>query len=133
MKALARLLAHASLLACVLPVGSLAADFDGSKPLICAEAEAHDCFSGDKCERALPVELGLPNFLRLDIAKKTILGPNRKTEAQVVEKSEKQVLLQGTELGYAWTLALNKVDGTIAGSIVNSDGVYALFGFCTPL
>ncbi len=132
MKTFVRLLV-ASVVAC-LPLGAaLAGDFDGSKMLICATAEARDCSSGVQCENGLPADFALPTFLRVDVAKKTIVGPFRTTEAGIVEKKENQILLQGTELGFAWTFALSTEDGTMTGSIVNREGVYALFGACTPL
>jgi hypothetical protein len=49
-----------------------------------------------------------------------------------VEKSSDQLLLQGTEFGYAWTLALDVQEGTLAATIVNRDQVVVLFGACTP-
>ncbi len=117
-----------------LPLGAaLAGDFDGSKPLICAAAEARDCVSGDHCANGLPVDFALPTFMRVDIEKRTVSGPRRTTQVQLMEKEARQILLQGTELGYAWTLVLNSEDGTMSASIASRDGVYVVFGSCTPL
>jgi hypothetical protein len=44
-----------------------------------------------------------------------------------------QLLLQGNELGYGWTVALNTGDGTMGATLVNRDGVFVLFGSCMPL
>jgi hypothetical protein len=130
MKSLAGLV---SLLAC-LPLGvALAGDFDGSKLLICAAAEAWDCVSGDQCASGLPADFALPTFMRVDIDKRTITGPRRTTPILHLEKGAGQILLQGTELGFGWTFALNSEDGTLSGSITNREGVYAVFGSCTPL
>ena len=121
------------LLAC-LPVGaSIAADFDGSKRLICAAAEARDCISGEQCGKGLPADFALPTFMRVDIAAKTVTGPMRTTEIRLLEKTDGQVLMQGSEFGHAWSLALNTIDGTMTGSITDRGGVYVLFGACTPL
>ncbi|RKE39462.1 hypothetical protein B0G76_5886 [Paraburkholderia sp. BL23I1N1] len=113
--------------------GSLAADFDGSKPLICATVEAHDCDSGMLCERSLPADIGAPQFLRVDFAKKVIVGARRATPIQFMDKLENQILLQGTELGFAWTIALDKEDGSMSATLVNRDEVFVLFGACTPM
>jgi len=112
---------------------AIAGDFDGSKKLICAPVEAMNCVSGEPCASGRPIDFGAPSFLRIDIAKKTIDGPHRSTKIQIVEKSENQILLLGTELNIAWTLALNTAEGTIAGTLANRDGSVALFGSCTPL
>ena len=131
MKSFVRL---AFLMAC-LPLGTaIAGDFDGSKPLICAPVEAKACSSGgDDCDSELPADAGVPAFFRVDFAKKTIVGPKRTTPIQLMEKGDNQLLLQGTELGFGWSLALNSADGTMAGTILNRDGVVVLFGSCTPL
>jgi len=121
------------LIAC-LPLGAaMAGDFDGSKPLICAAAEAVECGSGEQCTKGLPADFSLPTFLRVDVDKKTVAGPLRTSRIQVMEKGEKEILLQGTELGFAWSLAVDSEDGTMSGSIADRNGVYVLFGSCTPL
>jgi len=50
-----------------------------------------------------------------------------------MDKSDTQLLLQGTELGYGWTLALDQESGTMTVTLVNREEVFVLFGSCTPL
>ncbi|HTP62819.1 MAG TPA: hypothetical protein VMJ14_12130 [Burkholderiales bacterium] len=109
-----------------------AADFDGSKSLICATMEAHDCDAGETCTRVLPDNLGLPQFIRIDFAKQAIVGPKRTTPIKSMERSPDQVLLQGTELGFAWTLAIESATGRLNASFVNAENAVAVFGACTP-
>jgi hypothetical protein len=110
-----------------------AADFDGSKLLICATVEAMDCASGEACTKGRPDEIGAPAFMRIDFAKKVIFGPKRSTQIMFMEKDEKQILLQGTELGHGWTLVLDQLNGKMSTTLVNREGVFVLFGSCTPL
>ena len=110
-----------------------AADFDGSKRLICATVEARDCVSGTSCLNGIPDEIGAPAFMRIDFEKKVITGPQRTTAIQIMEKSERQLLLLGTELGYGWALALDRMTGRFAGSLAEAGGVFVLLGSCTPL
>lgn len=110
-----------------------AADFDGSKPLLCANIEAHDCDAGETCERALPTNLGLPQFLRIDFAKQEVAGPKRTSPIKSIERSPKQLLLQGTELGFGWTLALDTASGKLSATFVNGESAVIVFGACTPL
>jgi hypothetical protein len=112
---------------------ALAGDFDGSKVLICAPVEAIDCAPGEMCKKGAPADVGVPAFIRIDIAKMVVIGPKRTTPIVSIEKSEQQILLQGTELGSAWTLALDQVSGELSGSLVNREEVFVLFGSCTPL
>lgn len=112
---------------------ALAEDFDGSKPLICAPQEAVNLVNGEDYEQGRPGDFGIPAFMRIDIAKKTIAGPNRTTPIRIIEKGEKQLLMQGTEMGFAWALALDRDAGTLVGTLVDRLGAVALFGTCTPL
>jgi len=112
---------------------AFAADFDGSKRLICATVEARDCVSGSPCYRGLPREIGAPNFFRVDFEKKSLIGPQRTTAIRAMEKDDAQLLLQGVELGYLWVVALDRASGGFSASLTNRDGAFVLFGSCTPL
>jgi hypothetical protein len=112
---------------------AFASDFDGSKLLICAPVEAMDCAAGEACTKGRPDDIGAPNFLRIDFAQKMIVGPKRTTPIVFMDKSNNQILLQGTELGYAWTLALDQENGTMTATMVNHEEAFVLFGSCTPL
>jgi hypothetical protein len=108
-------------------------DFDGSKLLICAPVEAIDCAAGAACTTGRPEDLGAPRFLRIDVAQKVIVGPQRTSPILFMDKSDDQLLLQGTELGYGWTLVLDQASGTLSATLVNREGAVVLFGSCTPL
>ncbi|KVP44325.1 hypothetical protein [Burkholderia ubonensis] len=113
--------------------GACAGDFDGSKRLLCATIEAHACDPGLPCARALPADLGAPKFVSIDFVKKTIAGPSRSSPIQFMEKGQTQVVMQGTELGVAWTLVLDTRDGTITASLVNRNNAVLVFGNCTAM
>ncbi|NJD36331.1 MAG: hypothetical protein FIA96_16120 [Betaproteobacteria bacterium] len=117
----------------VLAAPALAADFDGSKPLLCATQAALDCSRGDDCAAGLPEDIGAPTFMRLDLAKKTVIGPNTTSEILLQDKSGKQLLLQGREAGFGWTIAVDKESGQLTLSLTNRSGAYVLYGACTLL
>jgi hypothetical protein len=121
-----------AIVVCTAPSWALGADFDGSKPLLCATVEAHFCDIGEVCYRTLPGILGAPQFMRINFAKKIIAGPQRTTEIRLMEASDGQLLLQGTELGYGWSVALDTKTGDMSATIVNREDVFVLFGACTP-
>jgi hypothetical protein len=110
---------------------ALAGDFDGSKLLLCASVEALDCAPGTACEKSTPGEIGAPAFFRIDFAGKALVGPHRKAPIELIEKTDTQILLQGTELGYAWTIVLDAATGEMATTLANRDGVFVIFGACT--
>jgi hypothetical protein len=107
-------------------------DFDGSKRLICAPIEANDCSAGEACERATPQEVGAPAFLRIDFEKKAMIGPERSSPIQVMEKTDAQLLLMGTEMGLGWTIVLDQSNGSMAATLANREGAFVFFGTCTP-
>lgn len=129
-----RKLARTSLAATLLVAASLsqAADFDGSKPLICAPVEAMGCVAGLGCVTGTPDDIGAPNFMRIDFKKKAVVGPKRSSPILFMDKSENQVLLQGNELGFGWTLALD-AQGKMTATLADGGGVFVMFGSCTPL
>ncbi len=110
-----------------------AGDFDGSRALICAPVEAMECHAGEKCEAGIPDDVGAPAFMRIDFAKKVIVGPKHTSPIRAMEKDENQILLQGTELGLAWSMALNVSDGRMVSTFTSRDGAFVLFGSCTTL
>jgi hypothetical protein len=71
--------------------------------------------------------------MRIDFARKAVVGPKRESAFRTMEQSEGQLLLQGTELDYGWTIALNRQTGKTVVTILNRDGAFVLFGACTPL
>jgi hypothetical protein len=112
---------------------ALAADFDGSKPLICATHSAMECTPGLPCYHGAPADMGAPAFMRIDFAKKVVVGPERTTPIVAMEKSDEQLLLQGTELGFAWAIALDRASGRMVATAADRDGAFVLHGACTPL
>jgi hypothetical protein len=117
----------------VIALDTSAADFDGSKALLCATIDAHACDPGLICSRSLPADIGAPRFLSLDFAKKAIIGPARTTPMHIASKDANQVIMDGTEMGYGWTLVLDSEDGSMTLTIVNRDDALVLFGNCTVL
>jgi hypothetical protein len=122
-----------AILFCLTAFDVSAADFDGSKRLLCATMEAQACDPGAPCRRSLPVDIGAPKFLSLDFDKKVITGPAHTTPMLTVDKDPDQVLIEGTEMGYGWTLIIDSGDGSMTLMIANSDDAFVLFGNCTAL
>jgi hypothetical protein len=117
----------------LLTAPALAGDFDGSKPLICAPVSAMECVRGDDCATGLPEDVGAPAFMRLDFSKKTVAGPKRTSDILLMEKTDNQLLMQGREEGFGWTIVLESQSGEMNVTLANADGAFVLFGSCTPL
>jgi hypothetical protein len=125
-------LAFAACVATALCAGSVSgADFDGSKPLICAPIQAMDCTSDEGCTKGTPEEIGAPAFLRIDVSKKSVAGSKRTSTIQQSDLDADQLLLRGTELGYGWTIAIDQTTGKAVITLTDHEGVFVLFGACT--
>lgn len=112
---------------------AMAGDFDGSKNLICAPVQSMDCLAGTECVAGTPDDIAFPAFIRIDFAKKAIVGPKRSTPIRHMDKSEAQLMLQGSEDKFGWTLALDQASGGMTITIAHAEGAFVLFGNCTPL
>lgn len=119
-----------ALLATACAASAYAADFDASKPLLCASVTAVDCVEG-RCISGTPSDIGAPPFMRLDFANKTVLGEKRTSAIQSMETDGEQMILRGSELGYAWTITVDQTDGRMVATLTNVNGVFAVFGACT--
>jgi hypothetical protein len=79
----------------------------------------------------LPEEIGAPAFMRIDLAKKAVIGPNTTSDILLQDKSGKQLLLQGREAGFGWTIVVNQESGELTATLANRNGAYVLYGACT--
>jgi hypothetical protein len=129
-----RILKGAALSALVWTLGStaIARDFDGSKPLICAPVQAMECYAGEECKMGLPEAVGAPAFMRIDFIQRRVVGPKRSSAIETITADERQLLMQGIELGHAWSMSLNHGTGKMILTLAGNDVAFVLFGACTP-
>ncbi|HXK25541.1 MAG TPA: hypothetical protein VMS55_22930 [Myxococcota bacterium] len=133
--------AHSLLLALGTTVGlgcaaiASAAGFDGSQDLLCAPSDVAQCDQNARCDRVSASEVDLPAFVRIEFGKKRLVSvesPERATPIETVRQKDGLTILQGAENGRAWSLVVDQASGRMTGSIADGEGVFALFGACTP-
>ena len=121
---------------CAVTQPALAADFDGSRPLVCAMIEAFECGPDNGCESGTPESNGLSRFLRIDFDKKEVYTTREAQEqASRIEKVERTggvVLLSGTKNGRGWNLSLTEATGYMVLTVAGDQMAFAVFGACTP-
>lgn len=110
-----------------------AAAIDGNRRVLCTTEELRDCVAGTECLNGLPAEYGAPTSVRIDFANKQVLGEHRKSKIRDFEKKDGQLLLQGREMGYGWTIAIEQKNGDMTLSLVNREGAFVLFGRCAAI
>lgn len=112
---------------------ALAGDFDGSRELLCAPVLAMDCAEGADCTTGTPVQMGAPAFIRVNAAKKQVIGAKRSLPAQQVDKTSEQLMLRGADSGQAWAIAIDAASGRMYATLTGRDGAIVLIGSCTPV
>jgi hypothetical protein len=112
-----------------------AGKYDGSKPMLCAISAMSECTADGKCERSVPqAGNNLPTFVRVDVKGKLLTdndGGGRKSEIKGVTVLDGQLMLQGGENGKAWSIVIASEGGAFGASVVENDGLFAIFGNCT--
>ena len=128
-----RLASAAAVIGCFTIFAPAFAATDMPERIMCATVEALDCEAGAACFKGRPADLGAPPFMRIDLANKSIAGPQRTTPIVSMQREAGSLIMQGTEAGYGWTLAVDIEQGTMSATLVNREGAFVLFGSCTPM
>ncbi|MGD9244860.1 MAG: hypothetical protein PVH36_08015 [Desulfobacterales bacterium] len=131
-----KLMGLALLCIIVTPFSIVAADFDGSKPLLCATIETFECGSGIECRRGTAQSVNLPQFLKIDFREKKVSGTRESGEVltakiETMERSDGKVLLQGTQNNKGWSMFINEATGKMTITASDDQAGFVVFGACT--
>lgn len=126
-----------ALVAMIVPTASIAADFDGSRPLLIAIIDVIECHPGGDCEKVSPRDARLPRFFEIDFKKKEIseIGDakdERRTAIQSMTQAEGLLILQGAQSGRGWSVTITEASGEAVIAISDPLSGFVLFGACTP-
>ena len=128
---------------CMFSVPAVAGNFDGSKELLCAVMDIMECIPGGKCQEVTAEEVGIPNFLRIDINEKKLSatfgdGSKKNSAIKNIEKIDGKVILQGAEDGIegirdglGWSLAIDEENGKMVLTASGDAVAFVMFGACT--
>jgi hypothetical protein len=114
-----------------------AAAYDGSVPLLCAVIEVFDCQPGGDCQRGTAESVNLPQFVKVDVAEKTLSTPEQGERKSVtpithVERVDGNMILQGVEGSRAWSMVIAKETGKISATVSDHQVGFVVFGACIP-
>jgi hypothetical protein len=118
-----------------------AADFDGSRPLLCAPFDVAECLIGPECAPVTLEDANVPNFIKVDFKGKKLSGrmpsgENETTAIQNVRSVQGETVLQGAETGRAWSIVIDQDTGQMMASVTGFTPEekrlgFILFGACT--
>jgi hypothetical protein len=131
---------HAAIILGMIAFGevALAGGIDGTAPVVCATSETFDCGPNRQCIADSPEAVNIPRLLRLDFtAKKAFTkrmnGEERVAQISVQTAQEGELLLQGVQNGFGWTMTISQESGDMALTIAGKQAGFVVFGTCTPL
>ena len=121
----------------LVPSAVLAAQYDGSVPLLCAVLEVRECEAGAECQWGDAESVNLPPFVKIDAPQKVLstteaAAEQRTTRIRHVEQLDGQLTLQGGEGGRAWSLIIAQDTGKLTATITDDRVGFVIFGACTP-
>jgi hypothetical protein len=121
-----------------------AGNFDGTQPLLISVIRVMECTPDGSCREVTPDSIQLPQFLKIDFAKKAIrpAAADDKTPATTIERQEVvdgKLILQGAEDGYekmrdglGWTMAISEDSGQVVLTASGDQVAFVVFGAALP-
>jgi len=117
----------------------LAADFDGTKPMLCASLDVLECVDGRSCEAVAADAVDAPQFITVDLKNNTLKldssGRPQSAELRNRENLNGRLVVQGVgaETGLGWTFSVDQETGRFVVSASGDEVAFIIFGACTSL
>ncbi len=118
--------------------GLWADDLTGVNQFLCASVQVTACAEGGDCSIDLPWNLNVPDFIEVDLDARTLSttaasGRNRSTPIEHLTRQDGVVVIQGFEMGRAFSFVITEETGRVAVAVATEGRAVAMFGSCTPL
>jgi len=120
-----------------------AADFDGSRPILCSVIKVIECTPA--VDREVNAEsIGMPQFLHVDVAGKKVAPATdregkRVSEIKRVERLDGMLILQGADAGVrdkrdgtGWSATISEATGKFTLTAAGEKTAFVVFGACLP-
>ena len=124
-----------------MPIAAWAADFDGSRPILCSVTTVIECTPA--VDRTVTAEsVGMPQFIMVDAAKKKVWPAmdKEKKRTSVIKRVERlggRLILQGADEGVdkkreavSWTATIAENTGKFILTAAGEQAAFVVFGAC---
>ena len=130
---------------CIAPFPVIAADFDGSEPLICFLHDSMECTAGNTCQEVEEEDINLPDILKVNVKNSSIRAvgegyEKRVTRIENMEHIDGKLILQGAEDGFenyndgaGWSMVIMESNGDMVLTESGNRVAFILFGECVPM
>jgi hypothetical protein len=115
---------------------ALADNLEGADRLLCAPAQIMICVEQADCYPAHGSELGVPDFVIVDLKNKKMQTTKssqqtRTTAFSSMSRSDGKIFLLGLENGRAFSFVINEITGSLTVALSRDGVAVAVFGSCT--
>ena len=115
---------------------ALADNLEGADRLLCAPEQIMICVEQAECYPAHASDLGVPDFVIIDLKNKKLQttkasGQARTTAFSTMSRSGGKIFLQGIENGRAFSFLINEATGDLTVAVSRDGVAVAAFGSCT--
>ena len=105
--------------------------------MLCVPGPVSHCVADDGCNSGLPEDENVPEFIEVDLKRKTLAatrasGENRSTPIQSQQREAGFIYLQGVENGRIFGMVISENTGDLTFSIATDGETATMFGNCTP-
>ena len=116
----------------------VADDLTGHDRFLCSIGDVTMCNVDWECETASPSRFNIPDFIVFDLdaglLKTTEAShENRQTPILRVAREDGLIVLQGLEMGRAFSFNIDEVTGVLTAASARPGVFFGGFGVCTPL
>jgi hypothetical protein len=113
-------------------------DLTGADRFLCAPGEVTVCAMDGECTSGPPWEFNVPDFIEVDLEagllKTTEASEeNRQTPITRIIREDGLIVLQGLEMGRAFSFNIEEATGTMTAVAARNGLFVGSFGVCTPL
>ena len=104
--------------------------------MLCAAATVKICFETGECFDTTPDDLDVPQFVILDLKKKSVSttrasGENRTSAFKNAERGGGLIRVQGTEGERAFSFVIDEATGKLTVAVSGDGFTVSVFGACT--
>lgn len=125
---------------------AIAADFDGTKTLMCSFAKITECDAGAECRQVTNESVDAPDFVKLDFKKKQVVAiaagvENVPDDIDSVINLANYIVVQGVQGGgtegtansLAWSATIDHMSGHMTLAAAGEKAGFVIFGACTTI
>jgi hypothetical protein len=110
----------------------------GEDQFICSIGEVTMCDVDDGCETGPPWQFNIPDFIVFDLEARLLKTTeasheNRQTPILELTREDGLVVVQGLEMGRAFSFNIEEASGILSASAARPGSFSGAFGVCTPI